>query len=154
MHDTPATLPCVLDAARAHASLSRLPGPTNDLAGAIAKARAIEHDRLAWELYRRYLSIAPTGDATAPAIVRALRNDGDWVEWTAGRAADEELEGIRLGCVLSDVDCLTFHARSWAARARRTRHPDDVRAAEVAETLRGEATRRPELRLSGLKGLQ
>jgi hypothetical protein len=154
MQDDPSALPCVLDAARAHAFLSRLPRPTTDLAGAIAKARAAEHERLARELYRRYLSIAPTGDVTAPAIVRALRNDGDWVDWTTGPAAAKELDGIELRCPPSDLNCLTVHARAWAARAARTRQLDDVRAAEAAEARRSAATRTPELRLSGLKGLQ
>ncbi|MDP1916893.1 MAG: hypothetical protein Q8L14_11630 [Myxococcales bacterium] len=130
----PLRLDCLAHVAAAHARLSRLePAPHQPaIASRLAELRRLEHERAARAMYRRYLSLAPSSDGHAPKIVRLLRQDGDWVEWTTGDLAATELKALTETAYCDSDECLERRSENWARRARRTGDPDDVALAAQA----------------------
>lgn len=130
----PLRLDCLAHVAAAHARLSRLePAPHQPaIASRLFELRRLEHDRAARALYRRYLSIAPTSDGHAPKIVRLLRQDGDWVEWTTGDLVAKELKALFETAYCDSDQCLERRTETWARRAQRTGDPDDAALAAKA----------------------
>lgn len=130
----PLRLDCLAHVASAHARLSRLePAPHQPaMVSRLAELRRLEHERAARALYRRYLSIAPSNDGHAPKIVRLLRQDGDWVEWTTGDLVAKELKALFETASCDSDECLERRSENWARRARRTGDPDDRAVADQA----------------------
>lgn len=130
----PLRLDCLAHVAAAHARLSRLePAPHQPaIVSRLFELRRLEHERAARALYRRYLSIAPSSDGHAPKIVRLLRQDGDWVEWTTGDLVAKELKALFETAYCDSDECLQRRSENWARRARRTGDPDDRAVADQA----------------------
>lgn len=130
----PLRLDCLAHVAAAHARLSRLePAPYQPaIVSRLAALRRLEHERAARALYRRYLSIAPSSDGHAPKIVRLLRQDGDWVEWTTGDLVAKELKALFETAYCDSDECLKRRTETWARRAQRTGDPDDAALAAKA----------------------
>jgi hypothetical protein len=142
----PTRLDCILEAATTSALQSQAPFVSTSADRSRQtrewlawQAQVGAHEQRARALYRRFLSIAPAGNRMAPVIVRALRRDGDWVEWESGAKALEELELIGQSCASWDAGCLAHVEHGWRQRAQRTHHPDDVKAAAAASARRAEA---------------